>query len=196
MIVRAHFVQGQKLICELTGKPASVVVNYFGIQYYYCDRQTLELDWNGIKHKIAQLLVPLRRPPAIIPSVEERERQEANVRKSKLALIDLCRWAEELKSSGSCAHAPTFALPYGAERKRASRSIDATASRQRRAERQIARTRPAAAGKALRFQRHFPAHIAREDCSSPGEDGGAAVAHARRRCAQHGGDQVPRPRRL
>jgi hypothetical protein len=84
-------VQGQKLICELTGKPASVVVNYFGIQYYYCDRQTLELDWNGIKHKIAQLLVPLRRPPAIIPSVEERERQEANIKKSKMALIDLCR---------------------------------------------------------------------------------------------------------
>ena len=141
-----------------------------GVPYYYSDRSTLELDWNGIKHKIAQLLVPLRQPPAVIPSVcalrvrripvcrygararqkyrrgrrqglsprrprdahppapacarrrtegqgerqrqlrwpvfsvltltagvratvqvEERERQEANVRKSKLALIDLCR---------------------------------------------------------------------------------------------------------
>ena len=35
--------------------------------------------------------MPLRQPPSVIPSVEERERQEANVRKSKLALIDLCR---------------------------------------------------------------------------------------------------------
>jgi tetratricopeptide (TPR) repeat protein len=83
--------KGQKLLCELTGKPASIVVNYFGVPYYYCDRTTLELDWNGIKQKIAQLLVPLRQPPSVIPSVEERERQEANVRKSKLALIDLCR---------------------------------------------------------------------------------------------------------
>ena len=83
--------KGQKLVCELTGKPASIVVNYFGVPYYYCDRTTLELDWNGIKQKIAQLLVPLRQPPSVIPSVEERERQEANVRKSKLALIDLCR---------------------------------------------------------------------------------------------------------
>lgn len=32
-----------------------------------------------------------QQPPSVIPSVEERERQEANVRKSKLALIDLCR---------------------------------------------------------------------------------------------------------
>ena len=83
--------KGQKLLCELTGKPASIVVNYFGVPYYYSDRTTLELDWNGIKQKIAQLLVPLRQPPSVIPSVEERERQEANVRKSKLALIDLCR---------------------------------------------------------------------------------------------------------
>ena len=83
--------KGQKLLCELTGKNASIVVNYFGVPYYYCDRTTLELDWNGIKHKIAQLLVPLRQPPSVIPSVEERERQESNVRKSKLALIDLCR---------------------------------------------------------------------------------------------------------
>ena len=83
--------KGQKLLCELTGKPASIVVSYFGVPYYYCDRSTLELDWNGIKQKIAQLLVPLRQPPSVIPSVEERERQEANVRKSKLALIDLCR---------------------------------------------------------------------------------------------------------
>jgi hypothetical protein len=29
----------------------------------------------------SQLLVPLRQPPAVIPSVDERERQEANVRK-------------------------------------------------------------------------------------------------------------------
>lgn len=83
--------KGQKLACELSGKPATIVVNFYGVPYYYSDRQTLELDWNGIKQKIAQLLVPLRQPPAVIPSVDERERQEANVRKSKLALIDLCR---------------------------------------------------------------------------------------------------------
>lgn len=52
--------QGQKLLCELTGKPATIVVNYFGVPYNYADRATLELDWNGIKEKIAQLLVPLR----------------------------------------------------------------------------------------------------------------------------------------
>jgi hypothetical protein len=59
------FLQGQKLTCELTGKPATIVVNYFGVPYYYSDRQTLELDWNGIKQKIAQLLVPLRQPPSV-----------------------------------------------------------------------------------------------------------------------------------
>ena len=52
-------------MCELTGKPATIVVNYFGVPYYYSDRQTLELDWNGIKQKIAQLLVPLRQPPSV-----------------------------------------------------------------------------------------------------------------------------------
>lgn len=69
-------------MCELTGKPASIVVNYFGVPYYYCDRQTLELDWNGIKHKIAQLLVPLRQasclPSVAFPLVQNIECEHAS----------------------------------------------------------------------------------------------------------------------
>eukprot|EP00960_Hanusia_phi_P057894 763699-Hanusia_phi.AAC.1 len=83
--------KGQRFLCELTGKQASIIVYFFGVPYYYYDRTTLELDWNGIKSKIAQMLVPLRQPPSVFPTVEEREKQEASVRKSKLALIELCR---------------------------------------------------------------------------------------------------------
>jgi hypothetical protein len=60
----ACLAQGEKRTCELSGKPASVVVNFFGVPYYYADRQTLELDWNGIKQKIAQVqLAPAPHPP-------------------------------------------------------------------------------------------------------------------------------------
>lgn len=52
------------------------MVNYFGVPYNYSDRATLELDWNGIKQKIAQLLVPLRQVcptpynfPLLLPSL-------------------------------------------------------------------------------------------------------------------------------
>jgi tetratricopeptide (TPR) repeat protein len=47
----------------------------------------MNLDWIGIHEKICQLLVPIRQPPLIIGSEEERRKMQAHLQKSQVPLI-------------------------------------------------------------------------------------------------------------
>lgn len=49
------------------------------------------VDWQGIHEKICPLLAPLRTPPPIIGSEEERARRQYTLQMSQRALIDLTK---------------------------------------------------------------------------------------------------------
>ena len=83
--------KGTKYVCELTGAPASVQLVTPYVTLNYATAESAELSWASIIHKICPLLGPLRTPPPIIGSAEERARRQYTLQMSKRALIDLCK---------------------------------------------------------------------------------------------------------
>lgn len=77
--------------CELTGEPASVQLVTEHITLFYATREHAQAAWDGIVKKIAVLLGPLRAPPEILGSEEERQKRDYTLHMSKRALIDLCQ---------------------------------------------------------------------------------------------------------
>lgn len=58
---------------------------------FYCSNEHKSIDYKGIHNKICMLLGPLRTPPAVIGSEEERARRKYTLDMSKRALIDLTK---------------------------------------------------------------------------------------------------------
>ena len=83
--------KGTKYVCELTVAPASVQLVTPYVTLNYATAESAELSWASIIHKICPLLGPLRTPPPIIGSAEERARRQYTLQMSKRALIDLCK---------------------------------------------------------------------------------------------------------
>ena len=77
-----------KLICEVTGAPATVQLITPYLTLYFATRTDAEIAWSGILHKIIPLLGPIRSAPAVIGSEEERARRQYTLEVSKRALID------------------------------------------------------------------------------------------------------------
>ena len=80
-----------KLICEVTGAPATVQLITPYLTLYFATRTDAEIAWSGILHKIIPLLGPIRSAPAVIGSEEERARRQYTLEVSKRALIDLTK---------------------------------------------------------------------------------------------------------
>jgi hypothetical protein len=85
------FPKGKHPRCELTGGPATVMLETPHITLYYATREHAEQAWQGIMHKIAPLLAPLRAGVAVIGSEEDRAKREYTLNASKRALVDLCQ---------------------------------------------------------------------------------------------------------
>ncbi|CAM9809858.1 unnamed protein product, partial [Phaeothamnion confervicola] len=88
---RLSFPKGAVPRCELTGLPAAVELVAPGVTLYYATTEHAKQAWQGIVYKIGPLLGPLRTPPPIIGSEEERAKREYTLQMSKRALIDLCQ---------------------------------------------------------------------------------------------------------
>lgn len=84
------FPKGQHPRCELTGLPATVQCTTSHITLYYSTKERAEEAWHGIVHKIAPLLAPLRAPPLVVGTEEDRAKQAYETEMSKKALIDIC----------------------------------------------------------------------------------------------------------
>ena len=84
------FPKGKAPQCEATGAPARVQCVTEHITLFYASRDAAEEAWHGIMHKIAPLLGPLRAPPNVIGSEEDRKKREYTMDMSKKALVDLC----------------------------------------------------------------------------------------------------------
>ena len=85
------FPKGKECVCELTGTNARIAMVTPYITLYFATKDDAELSWTGIMHKICSLLGPLRQPPAVIGSEEERARRQYTLQMSKRALIDLTK---------------------------------------------------------------------------------------------------------
>ena len=83
--------KGKRYVCELTGGSANVALVTPFVTLYYGSKSDAVLSWEGIMHKLAPLLGPLRTKPILIGSEEERLKREYTMRMSKRALIDLTR---------------------------------------------------------------------------------------------------------
>lgn len=92
--------KGVKYECELCSKTAVVQCLHCRCTYY-CSKDHQKLDWMGIHEKVCQLLVPLRTPPLVIGSEEERIQLQNDLLVSKRALIDMTR-AESTKNLIHC----------------------------------------------------------------------------------------------
>jgi len=82
--------KGQKLGCELCGKPATVACPHCRVTFY-CAEQHQGTDWFGIHEKICQLIGALRTLKPTVGSEEERNRRTMTVQMSQHALVDLCK---------------------------------------------------------------------------------------------------------
>lgn len=80
-----------KLVCEMTGAPATIQLITPYLTLYFATRTDAEIAWAGILHKIIPLLGPIRTAPAVIGSEEERQRRQYTLEVSKRALIDLTK---------------------------------------------------------------------------------------------------------
>uniref|UniRef100_A0A7S3JYP9 MalT-like TPR region domain-containing protein n=1 Tax=Aureoumbra lagunensis TaxID=44058 RepID=A0A7S3JYP9_9STRA len=84
------FPKGQLPRCELTGNAATVACVTPWLTLYYESTQHADEAWRGIMHKIAPLLGPLRKPPIVVGTEEDRARRAYAQEMSKKALVDLC----------------------------------------------------------------------------------------------------------
>ena len=89
-ILPMAYPKGKAPVCEMTGLPAKVKCETAHITLFYNNRETAEESWHGIMCKIAPLLGPLRSPPNVIGSEEDRKKREYTMDLSKKALVDLC----------------------------------------------------------------------------------------------------------
>ena len=89
-ILPMAYPKGKAPVCEMTGLPAKVKCETEHITLFYNNRETAEESWHGIMCKIAPLLGPLRSPPNVIGSEEDRKKREYTMDLSKKALVDLC----------------------------------------------------------------------------------------------------------
>eukprot|EP00741_Cyanophora_paradoxa_P022408 tig00021463_g21634.t1 len=87
--------KGVKYECEVCGRQAMVQCQMCRVTYY-CNKDHQRLDWEGIHEKICQLLIPLRTPPLIIGSEEERIRRQISIQMHQRAMIEMTR-AESIK---------------------------------------------------------------------------------------------------
>ena len=72
-ILPMAYPKGKAPVCEMTGLPAKVKCETEHITLFYNNRETAEESWHGIMCKIAPLLGPLRSPPNVIGSEEDRK---------------------------------------------------------------------------------------------------------------------------
>lgn len=82
--------KGTKCLCEMCGREAILMCQNCRVTYY-CTKDHQRIDSDGIHQKICQLLAPLRTPPAVIGSEEERAKRKYTLDISKRALIDLTK---------------------------------------------------------------------------------------------------------
>lgn len=82
--------KGAKFSCEVCGQAALVMCQKCRVAYY-CGHEHQSIDWHGIHEKICPLLAPLRTPPPIVSSEDERLRRNLTIKMSQHALIDLCK---------------------------------------------------------------------------------------------------------
>jgi len=82
--------KGVKYLCELCGKTAYLQCQHCRVTYY-CSKEHQGIDWNGIHAKICQLLAPLRTPPTMLGSEEERTRKKKLERMNQFSLMELTR---------------------------------------------------------------------------------------------------------
>lgn len=82
--------KGVKYLCELCGKVALIQCRFCRVTYY-CSKDHQHLDWVGVHEKICMLLVPLRIPPPVLGTEEERMRRDQDKITGQKALLDLTR---------------------------------------------------------------------------------------------------------
>ena len=82
--------KGVRYDCEMCGASASIQCPTCRVTYY-CTPEHRAIDWKGIHEKICPLLAPLRTPPPIIGSEQERARRQYTLMMSQSALIDLTK---------------------------------------------------------------------------------------------------------
>ena len=82
--------KGVKYDCEVCGAPASILCTTCRVTYY-CTAEHKAVDFKGIHEKICPLLAPLRTPPPIIGSEQERSRRQYTLKMSQSALINLTK---------------------------------------------------------------------------------------------------------
>lgn len=82
--------KGVKYLCEMCGRTALLKCEKCNVTFY-CSKEHKNIDAKGIHDKICMLLGPLRTPPAVIGSEEERARRRYTLDMSRRALIDLTK---------------------------------------------------------------------------------------------------------
>ncbi|XP_059167425.1 zinc finger MYND domain-containing protein 12-like [Physella acuta] len=82
--------KGSKLVCEICQMPAFLQCKACKLTYY-CSVEHQKADWVGIHEKICEKLAFLRQPTPFMPSKEEREKRQMQVKLMKIDLIEMSR---------------------------------------------------------------------------------------------------------
>eukprot|EP00920_Eleutheroschizon_duboscqi_P029757 GHVT01072337.1.p1 GENE.GHVT01072337.1~~GHVT01072337.1.p1 ORF type:complete len:375 (+),score=30.93 GHVT01072337.1:297-1421(+) len=101
--------RGQKLLCEICGKPAAYGCSK--CPTYYCTLEHYSDDWDGILKHIAPEITILRSQPRRIGSEEERNRREDELNAIRAEALEVCyETSQKYIVQGNYRHAVPGAL--------------------------------------------------------------------------------------